>query len=43
MLGVFRNQALEEIPEVERYVWIGVLLNDKRAGCVLNEDGEGSV
>jgi hypothetical protein len=33
------NQAFKEIAEVERYVRIGVLLNDKRGRGVLNESG----
>lgn len=36
-LLALRNEAFEEIAEVERYIRIGVLLNHQRAGGVLNE------
>jgi hypothetical protein len=39
---VFRNQAFEELAEIAVDVRIGVLLNDKRCGSVLNEDGQQS-
>ncbi len=41
--AIFRYQSLEEIAQVERHFRIGVLLDDERAGGVLDEDGEQSV
>jgi len=35
-----RDKVLEKIPQIKRYIRIGILLNDERARRVLYEEGE---
>jgi hypothetical protein len=37
VFAALRNQPLEKIAEVERHIRVGILLNDQRAGGVLNK------
>ena len=41
--AVFRNKLFEEIAQVEGNVGIGILLDDERAGCVLDEESQETV
>src|SRR3954453_1797435 len=38
--GVFGDEVLKEVAHVERYVGVGILLDDQRTGCVLDESRE---
>lgn len=37
------HQTLKEVPQIQRDVWIGILLNHQRTGGVLNEQRQKAV
>lgn len=43
MLILFRNQPFKKIAQIQRYVRICILLNEQRAGRVLNESRQQAI
>lgn len=41
--AVLRDELFEEVAHIERHIGIGILLNDQRAGGVLDKGGEEAV